>query len=120
MAHWSIGQDCLVFSRPDRKPSSLDDIEKLIDWQPIAAPLAPLYAASKGEAAWPPLTMFRAMLLAVWYDVSDGKLAKALDEHPFAGSAGFPHTNLCRSARPSCGSDANWLSYRSTGSCLTR
>ncbi|MFS3137790.1 transposase, partial [Gluconacetobacter sacchari] len=80
MAHRSIGQDCLVFSRRDRKPSSLDDIADLIDWQPIAALLAPLYAAPKGEAAWPPLTMFRAMLLAVWYDLSDVKLAEALDD----------------------------------------
>jgi len=69
MAHRSIGQDCLVFSRPDRKPSSLDDIAKLIDWQPIASLLAPLYTAPKGEAAWPPLSMFRAMLLAVWHDL---------------------------------------------------
>lgn len=59
MAHRSIGQDCLVFSRQDRKPSSLDDIEKLIEWQPIAALLAPLYAASKGEAAWPPARLTR-------------------------------------------------------------
>jgi len=51
----------------DRKSSSLDDIADLIDWQPIAALLAPLYAASKGEAAWPPLTMFRAILLTVWH-----------------------------------------------------
>ncbi|MGY8605992.1 IS5 family transposase [Gluconobacter cerinus] len=80
MAHRSIGQDCLGFSRPDRKPSSLDDIAKLIDWQPITELLAPLYAAPKGEAAWPPLTMFRAMLLAVWYGLSDVKLAEALDD----------------------------------------
>nr|WP_220572378.1 hypothetical protein [Gluconobacter oxydans] len=74
MAHRSIDQDCLVFSRGDRKPSSLDDIADLIDWQPIATLRAPLYAAPKGEAAWPPLTMFRAMLLAVWYDLSDVNL----------------------------------------------
>jgi len=80
MAHRSIGQDCLVFLRPDRKPSSLDDIAKLIDWQPITELLAPLYAAPKGEAAWPPFSMFRAMLLAVWHDLSEVKLAEALDD----------------------------------------
>lgn len=80
MAHRSVGQDCLVFSRQDQKSSSLDDISALIDWQPIAALLGSLYAAPKGEAAWPPLTMFRAMLLAVWYDLSDIKLAEALDD----------------------------------------
>lgn len=80
MAHRSIGQDCLAFSRRDQKSSSLDDILALIDWQPIAALLGSLYAAPKGEAAWPPLTMFRAILLAVWYDLSDVKLAEALDD----------------------------------------
>ncbi|WP_275943760.1 transposase [Gluconacetobacter tumulisoli] len=37
--------------------------------------LSPLYPATKGEPAWPPLSMFQAMLLAVWYDLSDVKLA---------------------------------------------
>ncbi|WP_415530536.1 IS5 family transposase [Gluconacetobacter sp.] len=80
MAHRSIGQDCLAFSGQDQKSSSLDDISALIDWQAIAALLGSLYAAPKGEAAWPPLAMFRAMLLAVWYDLSDVKLAEALDD----------------------------------------
>ncbi|ACI50446.1 transposase IS4 family protein [Gluconacetobacter diazotrophicus PA1 5] len=80
MAHRLIGQDCLVFSRPDRKPSSLDEIVKLIDWRPVAALLVQVYPAPKGEAAWPPLTMFRAMLLAVWHDLSDVRLAEALDD----------------------------------------
>ena len=39
-----------------------------------------LYPATKGEPAWPPLAMFRALLLAVWYDLSDVKLAEALDD----------------------------------------
>jgi len=118
MAHRSIGQDCLVFSGQDQKSSSLDDISALIDWQPISVLLAPLYAAPKGEAAWPPLTMFRAMLLAVWYDLSDVKLAEPWTiEHPFVGSAGFLHTNLLRSAQPSCGSDANWPAARSIALC---
>jgi len=34
----------------------------------------------KGEPAWPPLALFRAMLLAVWCDLSDVKLAEALDD----------------------------------------
>ena len=56
MAHRSIDQDCLAFSRRDQKSSSLDDILALIDWQPIT------------------------MLLAVSYDLSDVKLAEALDD----------------------------------------
>jgi transposase, IS5 family len=30
--------------------------------------------------SWPPLAMFRALLLSVWYDLSDVKLAEALDD----------------------------------------
>jgi IS5 family transposase len=37
-------------------------------------------SAAKGEPAWPPLSLFRAMLLSVWYDLSDVKLAEALDD----------------------------------------
>src|SRR5437868_5469995 len=36
--------------------------------------------AAKGEPAWPPLALFKALLLAVWYDLSDVKLAEALDD----------------------------------------
>ena len=47
---------------------------------PIAALLDPLYSAAKGEPAWPPLAMVKALLLSVWYDLSDVKLAEALDD----------------------------------------
>ncbi|HZX96500.1 MAG TPA: IS5 family transposase, partial [Myxococcales bacterium] len=52
----------------------------LLDWSPVADLLKPIYAGEKGEAAWPPLAMFKALLLAVWYDLSDVKLAEALDD----------------------------------------
>ncbi|MBE0704620.1 MAG: transposase, partial [Afipia sp.] len=39
-----------------------------------------IYTAAKGEPAWPPLALFKAMLLAVWHDLSDVKLAEALDD----------------------------------------
>lgn len=42
--------------------------------------LDPLYPAAKGERAWPPLAMFKALLLSIWYDLSDVKLAEALDD----------------------------------------
>jgi IS5 family transposase len=76
----SIGQESLNIVRSSRSSSSLDKLTELIDWRPIAALLEPLYPASKGEPAWPPLAMFKALLLAVWYDLSDVKLAEALDD----------------------------------------
>jgi IS5 family transposase len=55
-------------------------LQGLIDWAAIDRHLAPIYASAKGEPAWPPLALLKALLLAVWYDLSDVKLAEALDD----------------------------------------
>jgi IS5 family transposase len=80
MVHRVIGQERFSFAGCAQASSSLDELARLIDWQPIDALLEPLYPAAKGEAAWPPLAMFKALLLSVWYDLSDVKLAEALDD----------------------------------------
>lgn len=96
MAHRSIGQEQFGFADHARASSSLDEIGKLIDWHPVAALLDPLYSATKGEPAWPPLAMFKALLLSIWYDLSDVKLAEALDDrasfHRFCGFSGSEAT----------------------------
>ncbi|WP_192814140.1 transposase, partial [Rhodovulum sp. PH10] len=51
-----------------------------IDWAPIARDLDEISCAAKGEPAWPPLALFKALLIAVWYDLSDVRLAEALDD----------------------------------------
>lgn len=80
MAQRSIGQERFGFAGHIRPASSLDELAKLIDWSPVAGLLDPIYSATKGEPAWPPLAMFKALLLSVWYDLSDVKLAEALDD----------------------------------------
>jgi len=80
MAHRSIGQERFGFAKRGRAISSLDTLVSLIDWRPVAVLLEPLYPAAKGEPAWPPLAMFKALLLSIWYDLSDIKLAEALDD----------------------------------------
>lgn len=80
MAHRSIGQEHLGFASVTRRSSSLEALSDLIDWSSIAVQLAPIHASAKGELSWPPLAMFKALLLAVWYDLSDVKLAEALDD----------------------------------------
>jgi IS5 family transposase len=80
MAHRVIGQDSLAPEGTSRSAATLDRLSSLIDWQPIAALLAPLYPSAKGEPAWPPLAMFQALLLAVWHDLSDVRLAEALED----------------------------------------
>jgi Transposase domain (DUF772) len=44
------------------------------------APFGHWKTQTKGEHAWPPLCLFKALLLAVWYGLSDVKLAEALDD----------------------------------------
>jgi IS5 family transposase len=75
-----IGQERLKVDPTSRGGAPLDRLSSLIDWQPVAALLVPLYPSAKGEPAWPPLAMFKAVLLAVWYDLSDVKLAEALED----------------------------------------
>ncbi|GJE02549.1 IS5 family transposase [Methylobacterium isbiliense] len=81
MARRQIGQEQLALgAEVERRSGSLDEIAALIDWSEIDRVLAPIYAAPTGEQAWPPLALFKGLLLAVWYDLSDVKLAEALDD----------------------------------------
>lgn len=80
MAHRTIGQESLAPDGTSRSGAALERLSSLIDWRPVSALLAPLYPSAKGEPAWPPLSMFKALLLAVWHDLSDVKLAEALED----------------------------------------
>ncbi len=80
LAHRSIGQEQFGFAGRERSASSLGTLASLIDWRSVGTLLDPLYPAAKGEPAWPPLAMFKALLLSIWYDLSDVKLAEALDD----------------------------------------
>lgn len=82
MARRQIGQEVFAFVA-DPIPhyrSSLDRLSGLIDWPSVDRHLVDIYTASKGEPAWPPLALFRALLLAIWYDLSDVRLAEALED----------------------------------------
>lgn len=81
MARRRIGQEHLrLGDRESSRTGSLEALRGLVDWAEIDRHLAPIYASAKGEQAWPPLSLFKALLLAVWYDLSDVKLAEALDD----------------------------------------
>jgi hypothetical protein len=55
--------------------TSLDEVSALVDWAELDRLLADISASAKGEAGWPPLALFRALLLATWHDLSDVRLA---------------------------------------------
>ncbi len=60
--------------------TALDLVAALVDWAEIDRLLAGISAAAKGEPGWPPLALFRGLLLATWHDLSDVRLAEALDD----------------------------------------
>lgn len=81
MARRRIGQESFGFGDCHGDGhSSLDDLAGLIDWSAVERRLGEINSAAKGEPAWPALALFKAMLVSVWYDLSDVKLAEAVDD----------------------------------------
>ena len=72
---WVDGE---LAKRGERRPDDLAKIAKLVDWQPFAQLLAGVNAATKGEASYPPLMMFKVLLLQRWYTLSDPEMEAAL------------------------------------------
>ena len=90
MAHRRIGQEVFRFGAKAGRQTSLDGFGGLINWPVADRVLAPLYPAVKGEKAWPPFALFKALLLATRYDLSDAVLAEALsDRASFRRFCGF-------------------------------
>lgn len=56
----------------------LDDVHDLIDWTRIENLLRDIHTKVQGEKAWPPLMMYKALLLQSWYGLSDPALEKQL------------------------------------------
>lgn len=72
MAHRRIGQDRLVFSSESAGgQSTLDKLLELSDWRPVERQLRDISSAVRREPAWPPLALFKAMLIAVWHGSSE-------------------------------------------------
>jgi transposase, IS5 family len=80
MARRRIGQEDLIARPEPRAASSLSELAALLDWSEIDRHLVGISGAAKGELGWPPLALFRGLLLATWHDLSDIKLADALDD----------------------------------------
>ena len=53
-------------------------IDSQIDWRPFEKLMAPLYHPTQGRRSHPPVMMFKALLLAQWYSLSDPGLEEAI------------------------------------------
>ena len=80
MARRRIGQEDLIARPEPRSVLSLTELAALLNWAEIDRLLVGISAAAKGERGWPPLALFRGLLLATWHDLSDVRLAEALDD----------------------------------------
>ena len=83
---------------------TLERIGQLVKWYRFEKVLGRLHMASTGRPSYPPLMMFKALLLAQWYGLSDEGLEEALNDRlSFRRFAGLgldgdtpDHTTLCR------------------------
>ncbi|MDX1406439.1 MAG: IS5 family transposase [Woeseiaceae bacterium] len=79
MARRQIGQEVFSFTDEGRR-TDLDELADVIDWHEADVLMSDISSSSLGEQGWPPLCLLKAMLLGRWYDLSDVKLAEALDD----------------------------------------
>ena len=83
MAHRDMGQlslaDGLVHGSAGSNPR-LERISGLLDWSGFAAHLGVIYASPNGPPSYPPLMMFKCLLLQQWHDLSDPALEEALGD----------------------------------------
>ena len=50
---------------------ALDATEAVLDWSKVEPILSSVYASHTGRPSYPLLTLFRGLLLGVWYRLSD-------------------------------------------------
>src|SRR3954447_26958695 len=120
MALRQIGQEQLALSGAEpRGGSALDEVAALVDWAELDHLLAGISASAKGEPGWPPLALFRALLLATWHDLSDACAWPKLSTTgpAFAGSVALPLTSPRRNAPPSYASAPSCCAAAWTGPC---
>lgn len=58
--------------------SGLDGAETVLDWGKLERLMKGIYGSATGRPSYPSLTLFRALLLGVWYGLSDESLASCL------------------------------------------
>jgi IS5 family transposase len=82
----------------------LEKIARLLDWSPVGALVEKVRPGDSGRPPYPPLAMFKALLLQQWYGLSDPGLEEALlDRVSFRRFCGLAldgatpdETTLCR------------------------
>jgi len=63
-----------------KKESMLDEIDAIVNWEPIEKRLNKMYAQSTGRPAIPPLGMYKLLLLETFYNLSDVRVVEELHD----------------------------------------
>ena len=101
--------------------STLNRLEELVRWYRFEKLLSKLRDNGPGRAAWPPLVLFKALLLGALYGLSERELEEALSDRlsfrRFCGlglEEGVPDHTACSTA-----SATSWWSWACSTSCST-
>lgn len=62
------------------KNARLEQIAALLDWGSLEALLEDIYAAATGRPSYPPLVLFKVLLLQGWYGLGDPAMEEALSD----------------------------------------
>jgi transposase, IS5 family len=94
MGRRRIGQlglmDAALAKRGNGRRDALDELHGLLDWAAFERLLCGVHTAAKGEPSYPPLMMFKVLLLQRWHDLSDPAMETALyDRLSFQRFAGL-------------------------------
>ena len=69
--------DALVPAKVGRN-AQLEQVDAVLDWEPVAAVVRDIYAAPEGRPSYPPLVMVKVLVLQQWYNASDPEIEAAL------------------------------------------
>src|ERR1700687_751096 len=83
-------EDRPVTHRGNGNGDPLSQINRLVDWSGLERVLSGVHSSSRGEPAYPPLVMFKVLLLQRWHALSDPAMEAALaDRLSFMRFAGL-------------------------------
>ena len=72
--------DIPVTRRGNGSNDALSQIDRLVDWAAVERLLSGVHSSSRGEPAYPPLVMFKVLLLQRWHALSDPAMEAALSD----------------------------------------
>jgi len=73
-------EDIPVGRRGNGSNDALGEIDRLVDWTAVDRVLAGVHTSGRGEPAYPPLMMFKVLLLQRWHALSDPAMEAALSD----------------------------------------